>query len=80
MRRLAILLLLTLAACAPRVQEMGSAVQTPTLTDDAYVAADGARLPLKHWPANPHTKAVVLALPERQEGIPAHLPVVLVCR
>ena len=62
MRRLAILLLLTLAACAPRVQEMGSAVQTPTLTDDAYVAADGARLPLKHWPANPHTKAVVLAL------------------
>ncbi|MEQ9641339.1 MAG: alpha/beta hydrolase [Alphaproteobacteria bacterium] len=54
--------MLSLAACAPSVQEMGPAVQSPALTDEAYVAADGARLPLKHWPANPHTRAVVLAL------------------
>ena len=52
-----------LSACAPTVVPAGGAVQTPRLTDDRYVAADGTALPLSVWPAaNGAPKAVILAL------------------
>jgi alpha-beta hydrolase superfamily lysophospholipase len=52
-----------LSACAPTVVPAGGAVQTPRLTDDRYVAADGTALPLTVWPAaNGAPKAVILAL------------------
>ncbi|MDO8977249.1 alpha/beta hydrolase [Reyranella sp.] len=52
-----------LSACAPTVVPAGGAVQTPQLTDDRYVAADGTSLPLSIWPAaNGAPKAVILAL------------------
>ena len=52
-----------LSACAPTVVPAGGAVQTPRLTEDRYVAADGTSLPLSVWPAaNGAPKAVILAL------------------
>lgn len=52
-----------LSACAPTVVPAGGAVQTPQLTDDRYVAADGTSLPLSIWPAaNGAPQAVILAL------------------
>jgi len=52
-----------LSACAPTVVPAGGAVQTPRLTDDRYVAADGTSLPLSVWPAaNGTATAVILAL------------------
>ena len=52
-----------LSACAPTVVPAGGAVQTPRLTEDRYVAADGTALPLSVWPAaNGTPKAVILAL------------------
>ena len=37
------------AGCSPRVQEAGPAMAEPMLTEDAIVAPDGARLPLRYW-------------------------------
>ncbi len=52
-----------LSGCAPTVVPAGGAVQTPQLTGDRYVAADGTALPLSVWPAaNGAPKAVILAL------------------
>jgi len=65
-RRLALVLLLALAACAPRIQEPGPLAATPvpaSLTDDAFIAADGTRLPLRRWlPGTMPPRAVVVAL------------------
>jgi alpha-beta hydrolase superfamily lysophospholipase len=48
--RLALVLVpLLLAACAPRLQEIGPETATPVLADDALVMADGAALPLQIW-------------------------------
>jgi acylglycerol lipase len=42
---------------------MGSTTQTPALTENAVLTADGTRLPLRSWPAaTPSPKAVILAL------------------
>ncbi|MDD9878331.1 MAG: alpha/beta fold hydrolase [Magnetovibrio sp.] len=58
---IALAVMIVLAACAPRLHPPGPAVAEPRITDTAFVAADGARLPLRAWgPADP--KAVVLAL------------------
>jgi acylglycerol lipase len=52
-----------LSACAPTVVPAGSAVRTPTLTADRYVAADGSALPLAQWPSTDGPpKAVILGL------------------
>jgi pimeloyl-ACP methyl ester carboxylesterase len=52
-----------LSACAPTVVPAGGAVETPRLTEDRYVAADGTSLPLSVWPAaNGAPRAVILAL------------------
>jgi alpha-beta hydrolase superfamily lysophospholipase len=61
-RVLIALLVLALAACQPRLQLPGDALAPPSLTEDAYIAADGARLPLKVWLPEGRPKAVVLAL------------------
>ncbi len=58
----AALLMATLAACAPRIEAPGPAITTPKITDDAVITADGARLPLRVWPAEGETRAVILAV------------------
>ncbi len=54
--------LLALGACAPRIEAAGPAVMAPVLAADHLRAADGARLPLRLWPADGETRAVVVAL------------------
>ena len=61
-RVLIALLVLSLAACQPRLQLPGDAVAPPRLTDTAYIAADGARLPLRVWLPEGRPKAVLVAL------------------
>lgn len=56
------LALLLLAGCVPSWQEGGPPVRSPAVTTVAYRTADGAALPLRVWPANPHPKAIVLAV------------------
>ncbi len=52
-----------LAGCAPTVIPAGESVRAPALSDDKYVAADGAALPLAVWGAeNGPPKAVILGL------------------
>lgn len=55
------LALLAVAACAPRVVHPGPPILPPTLTDSAFVAADGAVLPARAWQARAPV-AQVLAL------------------
>jgi acylglycerol lipase len=43
-------------------QEAAPSPATPHLDDDAFIAADGAHLPLRSWLPKGETKAVVLAL------------------
>ena len=56
-----------LAACAPVVVSAGKSIEMPRLTEDTYVAADGAALALSVWPAahgapNTAPKAIILGL------------------
>ena len=53
-----------LAACASSEPLPMKAVgtTTPHLTDDAYIAVDGASLPLRHWLPDGEPKAIVLAV------------------
>lgn len=61
MLRLGVLWMLLLAACAPRVQEIGPARFTPALTGTHYLTADGLKLKLRqHTARNPN--AVIVAL------------------
>jgi alpha-beta hydrolase superfamily lysophospholipase len=58
---------LLLAACAPRLQEIGPETATPMLADDALLMADGAALPLQIWrptdrAADAKPAAIILAL------------------
>jgi acylglycerol lipase len=67
LRGIAILALLLLAACAPRLQEIGPPIDSPALTDKAFHTADGVDLPLRTWlpreePYKTQPKAVILAL------------------
>lgn len=59
---LAGLLAIAAAACTPRVELPGPAVTTPRLAPDAFVAADGTRLPMRSWLPAGAPKAVILAL------------------
>ena len=56
------LLLFGLAACQPFVVPPGQTSAVPRLEAKAYVADDGARLPLRTWEPAGKPKAVVLAL------------------
>ena len=69
-RKSAVLLCLALlSACAPYLYPQGPAVREPVLEQDAFVMADGARLPLRRWDPTVMLaggtiapKAVILAL------------------
>lgn len=64
MRRLAAALALAVAVgCAPVVVGSGPPVGAPALDGDVFVAADGARLPIRAWlPEGARPRAVILAL------------------
>lgn len=58
-----IVLLLLVQACAPVIRPMGPVRGPSALADDALVARDGARLPLRRWlPARGAPRAVIVAL------------------
>jgi acylglycerol lipase len=59
---LAALLTALLAACGPHLEPPGPPIAAPTLQDDALVAADGYRLPLRRWLPDGEIKVVVLGL------------------
>jgi alpha-beta hydrolase superfamily lysophospholipase len=64
---LLLLLMLSLSACAPRLQEIGPPTGQPALTEKAIHTADGADLFLRKWlpwegPEQDNPKAVILAL------------------
>ncbi len=58
----ALALLLTACASSDPLPMIATGTVTPHLTDTAYVAIDGAELPLKSWLPDGNVKAVVLAL------------------
>ena len=63
MKQLAIAAFLCLAAaCAPRLEPSGPAVQPPRLLNDRIVQADGAALPLRRWLPAGTPRAVIVAL------------------
>ena len=53
---------LTLDGCAPRVEPAGPAIAAPRIDGAVFVAGDGGRLPIKVWPANGQTRAVIIAV------------------
>ena len=55
-------LFLLLAACTPTVKSAGPAIESPHLTDEAFLASDGARLPMRAWLPQGEPRAVVVAL------------------
>lgn len=55
-------LLALLGACAPHVEMAGPPIMMPELNADHLITADGARLPLRLWPADGEARAVVLAV------------------
>ncbi len=57
-----LLIVLTLASCAPRLAEMGPANGPPRLLADRIVMADGVELPLRSWLPDRQPKAVILGL------------------
>ena len=65
MPRLAVLLLavlLGLAGCAERLAPPGPPIVPETVTSDAFIMPDGARLPYRAWLPEGPPKAVILAL------------------
>jgi len=61
-RVLIALLVFSLAACQPLLRLPGDAVAPPRLTEDAYIATDGAELGLRVWLPEGRPKAVLVAL------------------
>jgi alpha-beta hydrolase superfamily lysophospholipase len=62
MKRLALLLMLLLGACAPRLQPPGIDDVAPQLLADRVIMNDGAALPLRQWQPVDEPRAVILAL------------------
>jgi len=63
LRLAALLLPILLAACAPRLQEIGPPVDTPRLEQTAIHMPDGIGLPLRQWlPWDRPTEAAILGL------------------
>lgn len=62
MRALSVCLFLLLAGCAPGFGPPVSGIATPVVADDAIVARDGTRLPLRRWEAEGKPRAVIVAL------------------
>ncbi len=61
-RAAALVIALLAAGCAPVIIPAGPATTMPVLQDDAIIAADGARLPLRRFAPEGEPRAVVLAL------------------
>lgn len=59
---LALAALLILAACAPSEQAFHPAAHAPAIEQDYFLAADGARLPLRQWMTKKKPKAIAIAL------------------
>jgi len=59
---IAVFALLLLAACGAMTQPMGTPTGLPRLEADAMVAADGYRLPMRHWGPVDKPRAVIVAL------------------
>ena len=57
-----LLMPLALLACAPKLQPVGPTITEPSYAGDQLLMDDGAALPLRHWPAEGRTKAMVLAV------------------
>jgi len=55
-------MLFLLAACTPTLQTAGPAIEPPHLTDEAFIAADGAKLPVRSWLPEGEPRAVIVAL------------------
>ncbi|MGE4219212.1 MAG: alpha/beta fold hydrolase [Alphaproteobacteria bacterium] len=55
-------LALSMAACAPHYLPADPPIRSPELAPTHIVTADGYRLPLRVWPAEGRTRAVILAL------------------
>ena len=62
MKRLALLFMLLLGACAPRLQPPGMDSVAPQLLADRMIMNDGVALPLRQWQPVGEPKAVILAL------------------
>ncbi len=62
MRRLAILVLFLLGACAPRLQPPGTDNVAPALRETVIIMNDGTALPLRRWLPEGAPKAIILAL------------------
>lgn len=58
----AVILLSALAACAPRLEPAGPAIQPPQLFEDRIVQRDGAVLPLRRWLPAGTPRAAIVAL------------------
>jgi acylglycerol lipase len=58
----ALLMALPLMACAPKLQPVRPPVTQASYGGDQLLMDDGAALPLRHWPAEGETKAVLLAV------------------
>lgn len=56
------LFLLLLTACAPTLDKTGPFLDQPHLVGDAFIAADGAALPMRSWLPATDPDAVVVAL------------------
>ncbi|MBT5111406.1 MAG: alpha/beta hydrolase [Rhodospirillaceae bacterium] len=55
-------LIVIMTGCAPVIVGSGPRIAEPALTPTHIIAADGARLPLRHWRAHGTAKAVILGL------------------
>lgn len=60
--RRAVAMALLTGACAPRWMGAGPALAPPAMEDDAFVMADGARLPCRAWWPEGRPAALILAL------------------
>jgi alpha-beta hydrolase superfamily lysophospholipase len=61
LRTVGLAVLLALAACAPRLQEIGAYDTQAELTDTAAIMADGSRLPVRVWAAE-RPRAVIVGV------------------
>lgn len=59
---LAAALAAALLACAPKIAPPGPGPATPALQGDAFVTADGLRLPVRRWLPAGEVKAVIIGL------------------
>ena len=62
MRFCLVFALLVLSACAPSFAPPVDGGVTPTVAEDAILARDGTRLPLRRWEAEGKPRAVIVAL------------------